>query len=209
LNNQQLNHNHTSNMKKLAAILCLSALTTGAFAQGLVTFLNSSTTLSSATVNGVSGATTGSAGSYYYGLLISSSPSGPFTFSGLYATNLAAAGRFNGGVSIQCPGWAAGATMSYEVAVWSASLGQPWQNGWLTGTFATAGNFGLSSVATGVSGGFGAPATPSYNLFGGVTGISSGFNAPAVGGTVVTPEPTSMALAGLGAAALLIFRRRK
>jgi len=195
-------------MKKLAAILCLSALTTGAFAQGLVTFLNTSTTLSSATVNGVSANTSGAAGSYYYGLLISATANGPFTFSGLYATNLAAPGRFNGGNSIQCPGWAAGATMSYEVAVWSASLGQTWQNGWLTGTFTANGNFGLSGVATGVSGGLGAPATPSYNLFGGATGISSGFSAPAVGPTV-SPEPTSMALAGLGAAALLIFRRRK
>jgi len=194
-------------MKKLAAILCLSALTTGAFAQGLVTFLNTPTTLSSVTINGSTAATSGAAGSYYYGLLISSAATGPFTFSGLYATNLAAAGRFNGGNGIQCPGWAAGATMSYEVAVWSASLGQSWQNGWLTGSFGGAqGYFGLSSVATGVSGGAGSPATPSYNLFGGATGISSGFTATP---TTVTPEPTSMALAGLGAAALLIFRRRK
>jgi len=79
----------------------------------------------------------------------------------------------------------------------------------LTGNFGTAsGNFGISAVATGISGGAGVPASPAYNLFGGATGIQTGFNANTVGGAVV-PEPSSMALAGLGAAALLIFRRRK
>jgi len=197
-------------MKKLAAILCLSALTTGAFAQGLVNFFNSSSTLSSATVNGVSAATSGAAGSYYYGLLTAPTATGPFTFSGAYATNLAVAGRFTGGANVAVTGWAAGATASYEVAIWSASLGHDFQAGWLTGNFgnAPAGSvFGLSSIATGISGGAGVPASPSYNLFGGATGIQTGFNAAEVGGVV--PEPTSMALAGLGAAALLIFRRRK
>jgi hypothetical protein len=203
-------------MKKLAAILCLSALTTGAFAQGLVTFLNSSTTLSSATVNGTSAATSGAPGAYYYALLLA--PAGttdPKAFSfpagGLYATNIAAAGRFNGGANLTAAGWAAGASMSYEVAIWSASLGHDWQAGWLQGNFpgAPAGSvFGLSAIATGISGGAGSPASPAYNLFGGATGISTGFNAGPAGGGIV-PEPTSMALAGLGAAALLIFRRRK
>jgi hypothetical protein len=201
-------------MKKLAAILCLSALTTGAFAQGLVTFLNNNSTLSSATVNGVSAATSGAAGSWYYGLLIAApgtTDPKAFTFSGAYATNIATAGRFFGGSGVPVTGWVAGDSKAYEVAVWSASLGHDWKAGWLTGDFggATSGNFGLSAIATGISGGFGSPATPSYNLFGGATGLSTGFNAADIGGTPVIPEPTSMALAGLGAAALLIFRRRK
>jgi hypothetical protein len=201
-------------MKKLAAILCLSALTTGAFAQGLVTFLNNSSTLSSATVNGTSAATSGAPGAYFYALLLA--PAGttdPKAFSfpagGLYATNISAAGRFNGGANLAAAGWAAGASMSYEVAIWSASLGHDWQAGWLQGNFGTAsGVFGLSAIATGISGGAGSPASPAYNLFGGATGISTGFNASPTGGAPI-PEPTSMALAGLGAAALLIFRRRK
>jgi hypothetical protein len=198
-------------MKKLAAILCLSALTTGAFAQGLVNFFNTASTLSSATVNGVSAATSGAAGSYYYGLLLSATPTGPFTFSGAYATNLAVAGRFTGGANVAVTGWAAGATMSYEVAIWSASLGPTFQAGWLNNQFpgAPAGSvFGLSSIATGISGGAGTPASPSFNLFGGATGIQNGFNANPTSGVII-PEPSSMALAGLGAAALLIFRRRK
>jgi len=194
-------------MKKLAAVLCLSALTTGAFAQGLVDFINSATTLSTYNVTAGSAAvsTGGPVGSWYYGLLISSSPSGPFSFSGAYGTNIAAAGRFFGGSSVAVTGWAAGASMSYEVAAWSASLGATWKPGWLTGNFGgVSGNFGLSSIATQVSGGAGSPASPPTPLFGGANGIQTGFNAP-----VTVPEPTSMALAGLGAAALLIFRRRK
>jgi len=200
-------------MKKLAAILCLSALTTGAFAQGLVNFFNSSTTLSSTSASGTAVATSGAAGSYYYGLLTSDTPTGAFTFSGAYATNLAVAGRFTGGANVAVTGWAAGATKSYEVAIWSASLGHDFNPAWLTASandpvWGNGGVFGLSSIATGISGGAGVPASPSYNLFGGATGIQNGFTANVVSGGVV-PEPTSMALAGLGAAALLIFRRRK
>jgi hypothetical protein len=198
-------------MKKLAAILCLSALTTGAFAQGLVNFFNSSSTLSSATVNGVSAATSGAVGSYYYGLLTAASGTTDpkaFTFSGAYATNLAVAGRFTGGANVPVTGWAAGTDKAYEVAIWSSSLGHDFQPGWLTGNFGTAtGVFGLSGIATGTSGGAGQPASPAYNLFGGATGLQAGFNAGPAG--PIIPEPTSMALAGLGAAALLIFRRRK
>jgi len=198
-------------MKKLAAILCLSALTTGAFAQGLVTFLNSGTTLStsSATVGGPQTATGGSVGSWYYGLLIAASGTTDpttFTFSGVYATNISTAGRFFGGANVPVTGWAAGATMAFEVAGWSATLGHDWQNGWLKGTFSGSGNFGLSSIATAASGGAGTPASPALNLFGGASGIQNGFNLGPAG---AIPEPSSMALAGLGAAALLIFRRRK
>jgi len=200
-------------MKKLAAVLCLSALTTGAFAQGLVNFINTATTQSSATVNGVQGATSGAPGAYYYALLIANAGTTDpkaFTFSGLYATNLAAAGRFTGGNNKSVTGWDAGTSKSYEVAIWSASLGTSFNPTWLTlaandPAWGNSGVFGLSGIATGISGGAGSPASPSYNLFGGATGIASGFNATPVG----VPEPTSMALAGLGAAALLIFRRRK
>lgn len=205
-------------MRKLAAILCLSALTTGAFAQGLVTFANSGSSLTTATINGQTASTSGAVGSWYYGLLIA--PAGTtdpkaFTFANVYATNLAAAGRLFGGVGVQAQGWAAGATMSYEIAVWNSGLGHDWNPAWLAAQstdaiFGSGGNnFGLSAIATGISGGAGSPASPPYNLFGGATGIPGGFNANAVGGGVQTPEPSTMALAGLGAAALLIFRRRK
>ena len=197
-------------MKKLAAIACLCALTTGAFAQGLVTFANQPTTLiSSGSPGNTQAIPAGAAGSYYFGLLTSASQTGPFTFTGNYGTNLAVAGRLSGGpnTGVQVNGWAPGATMFFEVAGWSASLGQTFNNSWVNadgsvGTVTGTGFFGVSAIASGVAGG-GPNSLPPQPLFGSI-GVS-GFNLGPVG----VPEPSSMALAGLGAAALLIFRRRK
>jgi len=198
-------------MKKLAAILCLGALTTGAFAQGLVTFANSGVTQISITPSGGTAAAfaAGSpAGSYYFGLLTAATAAGPLTFSGVYATNGAGAGKMVAGYTPAVAGWAPGVTMFYEVAGWSASLGTTFNAGWLTGNFAPGvqGYFGVSGIASGAAGGGLSVPAPAFPLFGG-TGLG-GFNMNAVG-TAPIPEPTSMALAGLGAAALLIFRRRK
>jgi len=191
-------------MKKLAAMLCLSAMTTGAFAQGLINFANSPATLISANINGNVATTSGAAGTYYFGLLTSASgAAGSFTFAGLYATNLVntTGGRFSGGNGVAVNGWAPGATMFYEVAGWeSAALGHDFNPAWLTSP--PAGLFGISASGSGVAGG-GAQSLPTLQLFGGATGIQAGFELQSI------PEPTSMALAGLGAAALLIFRRRK
>jgi len=195
-------------MKKLAAILCLSALTTGAFAQGLVQFANGVGSLISSSQTGTA-TTLGAApvGSYYFGLLTADSAAGPFTFSGVYATNTAAGSKLGPPTYQPAVGnWAAGATKFFEVAGWSSSLGATFNNGWLTALpgdaiWGAGGLFGLSSVGSGVA--TAAPAPP-FPLFGGTA--LSGFNLAPVG---TVPEPTSMALAGLGAAALLIFRRRK
>jgi hypothetical protein len=193
-------------MKKLAAILCLSALTTGAFAQGLVTMGNGPTTQISAST-GASGASvalaSGNAGTYYFGLLTQAAAGGPYAFANVYGTNSAGAGRI-AGYTTSVAGWAAGQTLNYEVAGWSASLGTTWSAGWLTGNFGgKSGYFTVSSPAAGTAGGGSPVPAPAWNLFGG-SGLT-GFNLAPAG----VPEPTSMALAGLGAAALLIFRRRK
>jgi hypothetical protein len=195
-------------MKKIAAILCLGALATGAFAQGVVNFGNSASTLVTATINGQTASIAGNGtATYYFGLLLANSAAGPFTFSGLYGTNSVAAGRFvqNGAVVPASPvGWAAGTTKFYEVAGWSGTLGSTFQASWLT--TAPAGLFGVSGIGSGTAGGSDASGNsfPPLPLFGGATGIQSGFNL-----TTSVPEPTSMALVGLGAAALMIFRRRK
>jgi hypothetical protein len=203
-------------MKKLAAILCLTVLTTGAFAQGVVKFANSAATLVSAGPVGGAVAISANDGTlahtWYFGLL--SAPVGTtdqtlFTFAGVYGTNTAAAsgGRLQGGSLLGVTmnnTWAPVTTRAFMVAGWSADNGAVWNPSWLTAGPA-GGFFGLSSIATGQSGGVD-PVTlqqvPALALFSGTT-ITGGFTLTPV------PEPTTMALAGLGAAALLIFRRRK
>lgn len=194
-------------MKKLAAILCLSALSTGAFAQGLINFFNSGTSLVSAGATaGTATAISGAPGAYYFALLTSPVGANTFTFANVMGTNQAVAGRFTGGANIQVAGWAAGTARDFEVAGWDQSLGAAFNPSWIT-TAPTTGFFGISALGTGQSGGFNGTGTlPNLNIFGGTTGIQTGF---ALTGGAVVPEPTSMALAGLGAAALLIFRRRK
>jgi hypothetical protein len=202
-------------MKKLAAILCLTALTTGAFGQGLVKFANSSTSLVS--FNGAVMPASATPG-YYFALL--SAPLGTtdptlFAFAGVYATNsTSAAGRLQGGSLLGVTTdstWAPATTRAFLVAGWSADNGNVWNPNWMhAGTIGgvagtPGGYFGFSSIAEGRAGGTD-PVTqqnyPALALFSGTT-IAAGFNL------VPVPEPTTMALAGLGAAALLIFRRRK
>src|SRR5690348_15795419 len=97
-------------MKKLAAIICLGALATGAFAQGVVNFGNNNSTLVTATSGGTTNSIAGSGTAlYYFGLLTGSSAAGPFTFSGLTTTNSVAAGRFVDNNAV-VPGWAPGTT---------------------------------------------------------------------------------------------------
>jgi len=152
-----------------------------------------------------------------------------WTFTTLTAANTATAsgGRLNGGAGVVVPtGWPAGVTNSFLVAGWSSNLGT-WANvqSLITGgSFATSGGsryqvagnpaagsfLGISAVSFGASGG-GTAALPSFSLFGSTptaqgTPLNTGF---ALFPVVAVPEPSSFALAGLGAAALMIFRRRK
>lgn len=205
-------------ISKLAAMLCLGALTNGAFAQGTVSFANGPTTLISIDDGGAHSVmdpgiiAANDAGGFYFALLISSSSTGPFTFSGVYATNTAGAGKLGPGTyNPAVPGWATGTPMFFEVAGWSSNLGT-WKSQWMLNNFpapasdsiwaGTSANtyFGLSGIASGSAGGGVAPAFP---LFGG-TGLA-GFTLNPVG----IPEPSGVVLVGLGVASSLIPRRRK
>jgi len=196
-------------MKKLVLTLSLAVLTSGAFGQGLINFINSSATL--ITVDGVSAVAPG--GTYRFAVF--TAPVGTvnpalFTLAGggIYATNQATAGRIFGGNGIAVTGWAPGSTQAFLIRGWSASTGATWaevSQYYVGGAWVGPGYFGQSSIAPGgVAGGFyGTGNLPNLNLFGGTQGLTTGFNLTAV------PEPSSMALAGLGAASLLLFRRRK
>jgi hypothetical protein len=197
---------------KLTAILCLGALTNGAIAQGTVSFANGPTTLISLGVPGAGIPADWQPDNYFFGLLTSPSPAGPFTFTGIYATNTAGfPGKLGPATYIPTvPGWAEGTTMFYEVARWSSNLGLVWNNAWLVNNAPAPADssvwttpyalFGLSGFASGAAGGGLAPPFP---LFGG-TGLP-GFDLNPVG----IPEPSSMMLLGLGVGCLSVFRRGK
>jgi hypothetical protein len=209
-------------MKKTLAILALTCVASFAFGQGQVAFVNTTTTLVS-TNSALNGAATGTTGSavpgFYYGLFmapINTVDANAFVFTGAYATNQAATGRFNGGAGVGSPvlaGTPIGSSMAFLVRGWSANLGRDWNavQSWIASWDANgnsttvAGYYGQSGIASSLLVGGGA--TPISSPFGNAaTQIQTGFT---LGLHPVIPEPSSMALAGLGAATLLIFRRRK
>lgn len=153
-----------------ALILCFSL--TGR-AQGLVGFINSNSTL----VSDGSLPIGGGPGSYYFGLFIA--PEGTtdpdlFSFTGAYATNSLAAGRFSGGLGVPVPGWPPGTRRAYLVCGWPAAEGHDWNRGWSgCGEFV----WGHSNIATGTSGGTNletGEVFPSLPIFGST--LNFGFN---------------------------------
>jgi hypothetical protein len=191
---------------KIILSLCLSFVGPIAFGQGLVNFINQPGTLFTVYLM------TNAAPPAFYRFALFTAPVGTtdrtlFTLAGggVYATNQAAAGRIFGGNGVVVNGWAPGETLAFLVRGWESSAGTTWgevsefyQSNEL---WSGPGVFGSSAIHTGVAGGFdGIGTIPSLGIFGGL-----GIQTLNLG----VPEPTSMALAGLGAASLLIFRRRK
>jgi len=216
-------------MKKIIAALLIAA---GAYsyanAQGLVEVYNigggnanmtngATSTYNGGTQTGGTSATAPNvANGFYYALLTSAfggpapaanPATGPWTLS-LMATNYLVNGgiRAAGGASgTAVSGWAGGQTDYIELVGWSASLGTTWSQvsaEIASGNFIANGFLGVSPVAEVTAATSPSPAT---SIFGG-TGLSSGITMYAV---TPTPEPATMALAALGGASLLLFRRKK
>lgn len=206
-------------MKKVIALLFLAAATTMAFAQGQVSFQNGSTSLvtTNAVNNGpATGPAGGPIGSFYYALFYSTSGTTIATMTqlGSIATNTAAAGRLQGGSgSANAPiltGVNIGANVNVILAGWSSNLGSTYS---AAAAAAAANNpaniegayFGVSTLATMVAGG---GATPIPTVMGTTSSQIPAFNLNLLPVTSV-PEPGTMALAALGGASLLLFRRKK
>jgi len=209
----------------LASIVALSS-----HAQGFVVFSSSTQNISTNNPTlGVSGRTQG-AGDYYYALFYSTTAisggtqSGDASGLGGYAWNIAGwtldtdptatsastatAGRFastapNTDGSSTVPGVAGGASAYFIIVGWSANLGTT-----LAAMEANLGSvpgyLGQSNPTGDLVLGNGA-LVPNPNLFGGAAPQTQAFDL----GSTTIPEPGTLALAALGGASLLLFRRKK
>jgi hypothetical protein len=218
-------------MKKiLITIAIATAAVVSTQAQGLVFF--SSSTQNMSTNSATVGKTSGAAGSFYYALFVSPTATtvgGTQTgaiqgTNGVYAfndanwtyvalgTNSTTAGRFqatgqNADGSVTVTTVAGGAAAQFVVVGWSANLGSTLSA--LEQAIAINGTTGLmgeSLVSGPITLGNGALiGTPT--IFGGVAPSIQAFT---LGGFTITstPEPGTLALAALGGASLLMFRRK-
>jgi hypothetical protein len=217
-------------MKKLILSIVTVGLAMGACAQGLVSLSDSSQQVSTnmVSVGGTQGSMLQPAGTYYFELLFvpntgqglptfGTATLGAWTDSTMSGTNqgngiptAAYIGHIigqNAAAGEAVTGWLSGASAYYVVLGWTANEGS-WatvQNvlegnaSWLT-TGTAGGLFGYSMVGYAVGGTSPAPATI---LFGTATGlINAGWDLNPV------PEPSVLALAGLGGLSLLLMRRR-
>jgi hypothetical protein len=217
-------------MKKLLTLAALLGAASLSFGQGTVNFSAGAAASTRISTNSVYlGASTGAISSprdsFYFALFVaptnavtsvgSAFRADPttlgYTFTGLIGTNSGVLGRLTGnnsdGVAL-VPGYATSASGNFIVVGWSANLGASWAavQTWLQNYDANGianAYYGSSQGAFSVQ--LGGGAIPAGGIFGGGVGQIAGFTL----GLAPVPEPSTFALAGLGAAALLIFRRRK
>lgn len=203
-------------MKNLLTLAALIGATTLSSAQGLVNFANTAATLISA-----GGASMGGSATAQYNFAVFLAPAGTVNASGqsslftdpvfqtVAGTNVngATAGRLvsRSGLDV---GGSIGSTVDFVVRGWSANAGATWSQAltfWNNGSPTVDMYIGSSTVGNDLL--LGGGAIPVSSLFGAGANQVGGFTMGLVPGVI--PEPTSMVLAGLGAASLLLFRRRK
>ena len=225
-------------MKKILATLAV-AITVAASSYGQGTLFLNNTGGSRVSTNSAvgsataSGLTAGNQGAFYYALLYSTSQTtvggstaavygtgtGTYAFNsagwvdgmgGVYATNTTAVGRLQGAVlnsdgSFSVNGLAGGTTAQFVIVGWSGNIGStlaaaeawyanPTFAGWI-GESAVSGPLAVGTLGS----------TPALTLWGAASPNIPGFTL----GLVNVPEPGTLALAALGGASLLLFRRKK
>jgi len=223
-------------MKKILTIIGVAAVTTMVHAQGYVDFEGTSAAIVTNTgaflinggeVNGTTGKTfSPTVGAIYDYILLysataitgSSAPTNAeWTLASvqgggsLMGTNYLSPGSMSGngaGSGVILAGMASGTPYSVELVGWSAALGS-WSTvlaDMTSGDWAANGYVGYTSVGTltpgSTPGGAGDPTIFSSTF------ANGSMDLYAVS-AVVVPEPATMALTGLGALGLLLFRRRK
>lgn len=175
-------------MKKLVIILGVALVSVATYAQGTVTFANAGAGFTRPVVD-VNG--TPLAGSTFVAQLYAGATSGSLVPVGA-TTPFLVNGFFNGGVRTVTD-VAPGASAFFQVAAWEAAAGSDWQEAYNSGGQAT-----ISAEFSNLTGGVGTPPTPPGALS----------NMPAGMQLEVIPEPSTFALLALGAAAMLLRRRK-
>jgi len=182
-------------MKKILTAVAVLFVSLGALAQGTINFANGAPGVN-APITDASGAL--AAGTGFVAQLWAGATAGSLTAvspTATFATG-ASAGYFFGG-SRTIPGVATGSSAFIQVRVWSSGFAD-WASAFAAYTANNpAAQIGGDLVPAWASPNLGGGPTPPANLIG-----MQSFNLRAV------PEPSTIALAALGAAALL-FRRRK
>jgi hypothetical protein len=200
-------------VKKLILTLVAVGAVASSYGQGLVAWGNSAATaadnLSIKALDGTTSLTplrTGAANTYVVALFISDTAAGLLTANPLaYGSNSPAVlGKF-GGVAANA-GVADGVSVYFQVRAWSLNAGVDWATvapKIAAGTDASIW-FGESTIGQVVA--KAAPNTPN-NIW---TVVAGAGNLPIDGFTLASvPEPSTIALVGLGLAGLVFIRRRK
>jgi hypothetical protein len=184
-------------MKKLILTAALAAFCVSALAQGTLNFGNANAQVN-ARINKDAALGGGYPDGAAYIAQLYWGPQGtlesalqPLAGTATFGTG-ATAGYFFGGQRT-FTGVAGGTTITVQVRSWNAAGGSTWELASANLANGEVGKSGLFNVTLSVP-----PATPA-NL----VGLTPFTIVP------VVPEPSSLALVGLGAAALMIFRRRK
>ena len=222
-------------MKKILLTIALAASSTLLFGQGSIIFENISSALGNYVTNVGVGTisltpTSGSAPSAYYNTLLiaaygGAAPADNPTAAGwsqaivansgahlgqlLLGNNWTVAGSMVGPMAASytdLSGTTASSDEYYMLVGWSSNEGITWAavDTLLTGAGLTPGGFfGYSPVGTALLGPTGGPGV---SMFASGSGITGGITLMS---TTTIPEPSTLALAGLGSLSLLLFRRRK
>jgi PEP-CTERM motif-containing protein len=207
----------TRTTKTLTIALLAGGVASCSYAQGNYNFFTYNATSSKGGVLQASPSTqavpNGTYGQLFYSLYASTSSA---------LSPLSPVETFNNGVinvgTLVDPVDDAGTTIWYELVVWNAGAGNS-ATAALGSTFLAKGNAAGSTVVDGNGlTFFGKSAYTKINNLGGIdAAMDPPYNVPQINGYATfnvtsvapVPEPTTIVLGGLGAAALLAFRRRK